>query len=67
MRDTTFGAKYLTVARVMELLQSLPADARLHPNDVGNILVMSDDGDESLGHIDFLLQGKIERYGEDDS
>jgi hypothetical protein len=56
MRDDS-GAKYLSAARVIELLQQVPADAHITPNMVGNLCVYHNA--EYLGYISFLQDGEV--------
>lgn len=60
MRDE-WSQKYLPAERLIELLQQVPAGSRVYPNAVKNLLFTTPEGDE-LGYIDFLLEGKVERF-----
>lgn len=53
------GTKWLTAAQLIELLGTLPADSRVMPNRVGNLLVLTPDGTGSLAFIDFVC-GEVE-------
>ncbi len=44
--------KHLTVARLTEILQTLPSDALVVANQVGNLIAFTVD-DKYLGYIDF--------------
>ena len=59
MRDEN-GAKWLTAARLIELLATLPADSRVMPNTVGNLLVLTADGASSLAFVDFAGDGEVD-------
>ena len=59
MRD-----RWLTVRKLMELLATIPSDAEVTPNTVGNLLGVRPDG--SVFAIDFMA-GEIETWGEDDA
>lgn len=63
MRDDN-DVKWLPAARLIELLAKLPADCRVMPNAVGNLLVQSPDGEQDIGHIDLGYDGSVE-YWED--
>lgn len=52
------GAKYLTRARLEELLATLPDDVRLSTNVGGNLSITNADG-SAIGYIDFRTE-KIE-------
>ncbi len=56
--------KYLTAERLIELLKTLPKDARVSPNDVKNMAIMTKAEDTYLytGLIDFLLEGEIDTF-----
>lgn len=54
------GTKWLTAARLVELLATLPPDSRVMPNTVGNLLVLSADGERSLAYVDFGGDGEVE-------
>lgn len=47
--------KYLTPAKMTEILATLPANSRLITNGVGNLAVFSDDS-EYIGFIDFASE-----------
>lgn len=51
--------KYLTVAQLKAVLDTLPDDHQLSPNTVGNLKVRSGAG-EYIGYIDFLHEGAYE-------
>jgi hypothetical protein len=53
------GRKYLTAARLIELLATLPPDSRVAPNTVGNLLVRTPDNKTNLAYVDFI-SGKVE-------
>jgi hypothetical protein len=55
------GSKWLTAGRLKALLGELPDDCRIVPNRVGNLAIVSADGETFEGFIDFLLDGEIER------
>lgn len=57
MRDCEI--KYLSAARLIELLQLLPSDTRISANAVGNFLVWSADGCEDIGFIDTAHEGEF--------
>lgn len=62
MRDPTLDWKYLTVARLRELLDYLPDDFRVGPNAVMNLAIYDRDGPETpkhLGCIDFNTDGDL--------
>jgi hypothetical protein len=59
MRDED-GTKWLTAARLIELLATLPPDSRVMPNTVGNLLVLVADGASSLAFVDFVGNGEVE-------
>lgn len=59
MRDED-GTKWLPAARLIELLATLPADSRVMPNSVGNLLVLAADGESSLAFVDFVGDGCVE-------
>lgn len=54
------GAKWLTAARLIELLATLPSESRVMPNRVGNLLVLAPDGASSLAFVDFAGDGEVE-------
>jgi hypothetical protein len=53
------GSKYLPAGKLIELLATLPPDARVKCNQVANLLVLAPDGSESLAYIDFLMEGEV--------
>jgi len=53
------GFKWLTVARLTELLAELPQDNRVMTNAVGNLLVLSADGTHSISFVDFVCDGEV--------
>lgn len=56
--------RYITVAGFIEIVRALPADFRLYPNSVGNLAVLTADGSEQVGHVDFT-RGSLRIYGDD--
>lgn len=58
MRDG--DTKWLSAARLIELLQTLPSESRVMPNAVGNLLVLTADGESSFAYIDLLFNGDVE-------
>jgi len=54
--------KYLSVSRVKDLLDTIPEDYVLSPNDVGNMAIykINNDGFKFHGFIDFIPGGGIE-------
>ena len=54
------GTKWLTVKRLVELLEEVPSDSRVMVNTVGNLLVLNAVGTESVAFIDFLAAGEVE-------
>jgi hypothetical protein len=54
------GTKWLSAARLIELLAALPADSRVTPNAVGNLLVLTADGAGCLAYVDFVGKGRVE-------
>jgi hypothetical protein len=59
MMDDEYGYKWVSAARLMELLATLPADSRVMPNAVDNLCVLTADGATYLGFIDLLLDGEV--------
>ena len=59
MRDDD-NRKWLTAARLIDLLQTLPSESRVMPNAVGNLLVLTPDGESSFAYIDLLFDGDVE-------
>ncbi len=59
MRDKD-GAKWLPAARLIELLSTLPADSRVMPNEIGNLLVLTADGESALAYVDLARDGAVE-------
>jgi hypothetical protein len=57
MQDDNY--KFLPVMRLIELLATLPADSRVMPNAVGNLLVLKSDGTSPIAYIDFILGGEV--------
>ena len=53
--------KYLPVTKLIEILSTLPKDVIIWPNNVGNLSVLKQDGQEFelLGFIDFLFNGEF--------
>lgn len=59
MRESD-GTKWLPAARLRELLEELPADSRVIPNSVGNLVVYSENGEHMTAYIDFFDVGVVE-------
>lgn len=59
MRDEA-GTKYLSAGKLIELLSTLPPDARVICNTVGNLLVMDGPGENYLAYIEFARDGTVE-------
>jgi len=55
--------KHLPVKKVIKLLQALPDDTVVHPNEIGNLAIYKKDGDsfEMLSIVDFSDDGEIKR------
>lgn len=53
------GYKYLPAARVIELLSKLPPDSHVMANELGNIIVTTEDGLYQLAIIDFYGDGEL--------
>ena len=53
--------KYLPAKRLAELLSQLPDDHFVAPNEVGNLSIFKEVGDdfELVGFVDFLFDGEI--------
>ena len=51
MRDST--GRWVSVEKLSQALQQLPPGSRLYPNQLGNLHVTNESGDELLGLIDF--------------
>jgi hypothetical protein len=62
MMDLSGGYKYLTAERLIGLLTSIPGDSQVIPNRVGNLLVLTADGREDVGFVDFSGSGEVEIY-----
>ena len=63
MRDPDLDWKYLTVARLRELLANLPDDAWIGPNAVLNLVLFDKAGADVpkyLGYIDFSGDGELD-------
>jgi hypothetical protein len=60
MRDADM-TKWLSAARLIELFATLPPDSRVMPNEVGNLLVLTVDG-ENLAFIDLAYDGEVEYF-----
>ena len=58
MRDDD-GHKWLTTERLIELLITLPAESRVMPNAVGNLLVL-DTNCVSVAYVDLAGDGHVE-------
>lgn len=56
------GSKWIKASKLAELAGALSADARVMVNTVGNLLVLSEDGAESIGMIDFICSGELELW-----
>lgn len=54
------NTKWLPAGRLVELLETLPADSRVMVNCVGNLLVRTADGKKNLAYVDFLFDGDVE-------
>ncbi len=54
------GRKWLPAARLAELLATLPADSRVMPNGVGNLLALSADGEQLVAYVDLAEGGSVE-------
>lgn len=66
MRDE-HGNKLLTAGRLIELLKTLPEESRVMPNSVGNLLVVSGDGERSIACVDFNCAGEIETFDDEEN
>ena len=58
------GVKFLEADRLIELLQQLPQNYKIAPNNVKNLAIF-DEEDNYYGFIDFLMDGEIETCAED--
>ena len=58
MLNEQAGFKYITVEKLIDLLQTLPKKYWIAPNTVGNFLIMNDYG-KFVGYIDILLDGDL--------
>ncbi len=54
MRDST--GKWVSAADLIEILQQLPPSSRIYPNQLEQLSVTSESGDELLGLIDFNFE-----------
>jgi hypothetical protein len=63
MRDDA-GIKWLTAARLIELLTTMPADSRVMPNAVGNMVVLDATGETMIAYVDFSGDGEVNRDDE---
>jgi hypothetical protein len=54
-----FGNKWLPAARLIVLFGQLPPDSHVMPNAVGNLLVLSDEDEESLAYVDLAGEGSV--------
>jgi hypothetical protein len=65
MKDET--GKWISAKDMIEILQSLPLDARIYPNQVGNLNVTTGEGSSLTwtGIIDFMY-GIYEPWSEND-
>lgn len=57
--------KYLTVARLAELLATIPPDSLVGANRVGNLFINFPDG-EYTGFIDFAGDGEVSMEDQED-
>lgn len=53
MYDSLCQLKYVSVSRLIKLLENLEPDMQLVSNTVGNIAIYSNDHKDYLGFIDF--------------
>ena len=58
MLNEQAGFKYITIEKLIDLLQKLPGKYWITPNAVGNFLIMNDYG-KFVGYIDILLDGDL--------
>ena len=59
------GIKVLEVRRLSDLLDQLPEGTKVCTNNVGNLCILSAEG-QHLGFIDFVSHGEIEMYDLED-
>lgn len=64
MRDDGDWTKWLTVKMLTDVLTKMPQDLRLAVNEIGNLLVQSEDGSTYLGYIDFRQEGEYITFKE---
>jgi hypothetical protein len=53
------GTKWLTVGDLIGLLKGLSQESRATVNGVGNILILSADGERALAYVDFSSIGEV--------
>jgi hypothetical protein len=58
--------KILPVDRLIELLALIPPGSFVCPNKVGNLSILSENN-KPIGFVDFLLEGSVELYSEEDN
>jgi hypothetical protein len=65
MKDDT--GKWISPAKLIEILQQLPPSLRIYPNQVGNLAVVAatDAGLSCVGQIDFMHE-LYEEWGADE-
>ena len=61
MLNNETGVKSLTVGQLIECLEAheLNRHSLVTVNEVGNLLILSNDDQEPIGYIDFLFDGNI--------
>lgn len=64
MRDST--GKWLSAADLISILQQLPPSSRIYPNQLQELSVTSESGDELIGMIDFKYEC-YQSFGEEDA
>lgn len=64
MRDST--GKWVSAADLIEMLQLLPPGSRIYPNQLQELSVTNESGDELIGMIDFN-HGCYQSFGEEDA
>ena len=55
-----YGAKWLRARRLIELLETLPQESRVTTNMVGNLLVLTANGEEYFAFVDLSDEGQVE-------
>lgn len=53
MRDTDTGLKWLTAEQLTAVLAQVPPGCRIAANSAGNLTVLSPDGEDYVGFVDF--------------